>query len=370
MSSGTHKFSPILAAVWRLAPDSALGDEGLLLALLDAIARNGSIAAAAREQQTSYRHAWGRIERWQARFGQPLVLAGRGSGSRLTPFAQQLLALDARVRKRVEPQLAAAQAEMAALLGDPVAVAGTALSIEASHDLAVAGLADLLGNGGIEVDLHFRGSLEALAALSLGRCDVAGFHCPAGALGRRIWAQYRRYLSPRKHHVVRVCERVQGLMVAPGNPRRIAGVGDLAKARVRFLNRQPGAGTRMVFDLLLQDQGLKPGDIRGYGSEEHTHAAVAALIAGGAADAGLGIEAAARRFGLDFVPLVDESYFFAFPRKTERSAVIQALTSALGSGEFRRAVAELPGYRAQNSGEVVAVAELDRSLAQDHGPDT
>lgn len=360
MSSTAH-IAPQLCGVWRLASDSAPGDETRLLALLAGIARSGSIAAAAREQSLSYRHAWGRIERWQAALGRVLVVAGRGSGSQLTPFASELLALDERLRKRLAPHLEAASAEMASLLAGPPE-GERRIALIASHDLAVAELAEHLRRQGWGVDLRFRGSLEAVAALAGERCDAAGFHSPGGALGGRIWSRYLHHLSGRKHHLLRVCGRTQGLMVPAGNPKRLTGLRDLAPRKVRFLNRQQEAGTRMVLDLMLQEQGLDPADIRGYTAEEHTHDAVAALIAGGAADAGLGIEAAARRFGLDFVPLVEETYFFACRRKAARSPALQGLAEALSGPDFRAVVARLPGYRCAGSGEILTLAEAGRSL--------
>jgi molybdate transport repressor ModE-like protein len=360
MSFDTH-LTPTLAGVWRFAPDAALGDEAQLMALLTGIAQTGSIAAAARASGMSYRHAWGRIERWQTRLGQVLVDAGRGSGSRLTPFATRLLALDARIRKRLAPHLAAASTEMAALLAGQ-ATQTAQLKLAASHDLTVAELAELLRSRGWTVDLRFRGSLEAVAALAREDCDAAGFHCPGGLLGRRIWAQYLRHLSPRKHELMKVCERVQGLMVAQGNPKQVKGLRDLARGEIRFLNRQQGAGTRMVLDLLLLDQGLRPEDVSGYTSEEHTHAAVAALIAGGAADAGLGIEAAARRFGLEFVPLVEETYYLAYRRRAARSPAMAGVAAALAGPEFGEIVSRFPGYRCRGSGEVLSMSAIGRSL--------
>jgi len=350
--------------MWRFTPESAPNEETRLIALLDGIGRTGSIAAAARALGMSYRHAWGRIDRWQAHFGRELVESGRGSGSRLSPFAAQLVTLDAQVRRRLEPQLAAADLEMAEILAGRQRGGTLRLRLVASHDLAIASMAELMRAKGNEVDLHFRGSLEAVAALADGACDAAGFHCPGGDLGRRVWGQYRRQLSARKHQLLRVCNRVQGLMVPAGNPKRLRDVRDLARMDVRFLNRQPGAGTRMVFDLLLQQHGLKPSDIRGYTSEEHTHAAVAALIAGGEADAGLGIEAAARRFRLDFVPLIEEAYYFGFPRKAAHSPEIVGLAEVLASEEFRQAAAALPGYDATGSGERLSVLAVDKILQE------
>lgn len=348
---------------WRFGEHLGGEDAARLLALLRGIAASGSIAAAAREQASSYRHAWGRIERWQEHFGRPLVSAGRGSGSRLTAFAQKLLELDQRTRTRLAPQLAAARQELAALLAPPPQTAAAPLAIVASHDLALAELAELLRSRGVPVDLHFRGSLEALRALAQGQCAAAGFHCPGGDLGRRLWAQYRPHLSPRKHRLMRLWGRRQGLMVRKGNPKRIRTLEHLSRGGVRFLNRQPGAGTRLLLDHLLAQQGLSPAAIQGYTAEENTHAAVAALIAGDAADCALGIEAAARRFGLGFVPLLTETYYLALTLGSAGSAAQQAFMDALADSEFRRRAAALPGYDLRQAGAALTVSELEQSLA-------
>ncbi|MCK7501471.1 MAG: LysR family transcriptional regulator [Comamonadaceae bacterium] len=158
--------------MWRFTPESAPNEETRLIALLDGIGRTGSIAAAARELGMSYRHAWGRIDRWQGHFGRELVASGRGSGSRLSPFAAQLVTLDAQVRRRLAPHLAAADLEMAEILAGRQRGTHLRLRLVASHDLAVGSLAELMRERGHEVDLHFRGSVEAVAALADGgqRC--------------------------------------------------------------------------------------------------------------------------------------------------------------------------------------------------------
>ncbi len=343
---------------WRLGPQAA--DAAQVLALLEGIGRTGSIAEAARELGLAYRGAWGRIEKWQVALGRPLLSAARGSGSQLSPLALELLPLalelldiDRRLRGRIEPELAAAREQMRAALARHGQSGATRLSMAASHDLALVRLREALAAQGCTLDLQFRGSIESLAALARGACEVAGFHCPEGDLGRQIWPGYLRLLRPRRHALVRLCRRVQGLIVRKGNPLGLRSVADLAREGVRFLNRQPGAGTRLLLDLLLQRDGVVPAQVRGYGSEEHTHAAVAALVAGDEADAGLGIEAAARRFGLDFVPIASEDYLLALRRERLRDPAMLALRAQLGSPAFRAAVEAMGGYDARESGEEV-----------------
>ncbi|MFZ5509041.1 MAG: substrate-binding domain-containing protein [Pseudomonadota bacterium] len=336
------EIAPFLA--WRFGAGSPPPEEARLLALLDDIARHGSIAAAARRQGLSYRHAWGLIEKWQSVFGRPLLAATRGSGSEPSAFARRLLELDRRLAAQLAPRLQAAGEEMRRLLAEEEQPRAVRLALAASHDLALVKLQELMQADGHAVDLQFRGSVESLELLARGACDAAGFHCPEGDLGRRIWTEYRKHLRPRKHVLLPLGRRVQGLMVQPGNPRKLRSVADLARRNVRFLNRQPGAGTRLLLDLLLARQGIDVHRIRGYASEEHTHAAVAALVAGGEADVALGIEAAARRFGLDFVPLVPEDYFLALPRSRLQEAPLAALRAYVAGAAFGAALGSLPGY--------------------------
>ncbi len=335
----------------------ATQDGNRLLALLGHIQGTGSIASAARVAGISYRNAWGLLTRWEERFGHPLLSSERGRGTRLTSLGARLVEADATIRAELAPQLAAAAEQMAQALCESVEPAPTLLRIHASHDLALALLPELMARRGHAVDLQFHGSLESLASLAGNRCEVAGFHCPEGPIGAIMWEQYRRFLKPRQHALLRLARRTQGMMVKPGNPKRLRGIRDLSKRGVRFLNRQSGAGTRLLLDWLLRENGVASGEIAGYGNVELTHSAVAAMIASGHADAGLGVEAAARQFGLGFVPLVREHYFLATRRRLLRHPAMKTLLDALAGDEFRRAVDALPGYDAGGSGSEEPVGE-------------
>jgi putative molybdopterin biosynthesis protein len=154
--------------------------------------------------------------------------------------------------------------------------------------------------------------------------------------------------------VVRLVQREQGLMVAPGNPLGLSGIADLARPGVRYVNRQRGAGTRVLLDHMLGQVAISPDSVTGYAREEPTHLAVAAAIAAGRGDAGLGITAAARAFGLDFVPVTWEPYdLVVAPGAMDSSmegAVLEPLWSLLRSDRFQAAVTELGGYSAKEMG--------------------
>ena len=349
--------------------------DGPLFPLLQAIRESGSLGKAAKQVGTSYRYAWGLVGKWQALLGQPLVLKERGRGARLAPLGETLLWAERRLRARLTPQLESFSAEMHRELAGVVFAAHPAVSICASHDLALAGLRDLLAQRpGVQLDLEFRGSLDSLEAFGRNRCDLAGFHV-AEYHGRGTLSHlaFRRWLKPRSHRLVDFVTRQQGLVVASTNPKRIRTLGDLAQPGVRFVNRQRGSGTRFQFDQLLWEAGIDKSSIEGYQNEEFTHLAVAATIGSGQADAGYGIKAAAAKYGLAFIPLVNERYFFVCRNESLDEPTVLQLLDELRGAEFRSLVASLPGYDASRAGEVLTVREAlpwyDRVRARQPGPD-
>jgi len=347
---------PGLVWTWSTPGEVRRNEEGTLLALLAGIAETGSVAQAARDCGFSYRHAWGVVRTWEERLQQSLVDMVRGSGSTLTPLGLRLVHLDARLKSRFAAQLAAAAEEVRLDLTSFMGAGIDRLTLHASHDPMLTRLPALLRGEGVELEMHVLGSSESLASLAAGRCDMAGFHCPQGALGGAVWKAYRAHLDPRVHVLIRFAQRAQGLILAPGNPHRLKGLHDLTRSGVRFVNRQSGSGTRLLFDLLLANQHLQPQDVAGYQDEEFTHAAVAATIASGAADVGLGVEAAARRFGLDFIPLVREDYYLAIRRDALAHPAPQVLLKYLGAPAWKGVMAAEPGYVARGSGKLVECA--------------
>jgi molybdate-binding protein len=153
---------------------------------------------------------------------------------------------------------------------------------------------------------------------------------------------------------------MQGLMVAKGNPQLITGLKDLSRPALRYINRATGTGTRVLFDDLLADSGMDPSAIKGYATQEPSHAAVAQAIASGSADTGLGIEAAALEKGLDFVPLVRERYHLVCLKSALSQAPVQALLQVLQSPAWQATVAQLPGYSVADaqSGQVLSMRAL------------
>lgn len=228
-----------------------------------------------------------------------------------------------------------------------------AILLVGSHDLSLAYLEDVLR----QRDPAYRlicsnvGSLGGLLALARGEGHLAGSHLLDPESGTYNVREIEKLFRPRDVVVVHLVVREQGLLVQPGNPKNIRGVADLLRADVAFVNRQPGAGTRVLLDVLLARHGISPNHIRGYDREEFTHMAVAAAVAGGIADCGLGLAAAADAMGLDFIPLEREEYDLVLRRDFAESEAGKSLLAAAASEEFRERVSRLRGYDASRSGE-------------------
>ena len=334
-----------------------------LIDLLQAVRASGSISAAAAALGLSYRHVWGELKRWEERLGQPLLLWEKGKSARLSAFGDKLLWSERQAQARLAPQIEALRAELERSFAIAFDDDAHVLSFHASHDDALTALrahvAGAPGRPRLHLDIRFVGSVDAIQALNEGRCIMAGFHAPReapnGSLAERT---YKPLLQPGLHKLIGFASRTQGLMVQRGNPRRIAGLADLTRPGLRFINRPRGTGTRVLLDELLAQAGLAPAQLRGYDDTEPSHAAVALAVAAGQADAGLGIEATARARGLDFVPLVEEDYHLVCLKSALDSAPVAALRQILASPGWQRALHALPGYHGAHAGQVRSMARV------------
>lgn len=330
-----------------------------LMATLKAVAEQGSILAASKALQLSYRHVWGELKRWEQELKQPLLHWERGQAAQLTPFAQRLLFADAQAKARLAPQLEALQAELErgmALAFDPKA---QVIPIQASHDEALSRLRTHVAAAKLHLDVHFTGSLDALRALHEGRCMVAGFHTRMPSPpGSRAEAAYKSLLQPGIHKILGFVQRSQGLMVARGNPLKIKGLADMAQRGLRYANRPVGTGTRVLLDDLLQEAQISKARIAGYRSAEPSHQAAALAVASGQADAALGIEAAAAAQGLAFIPLAQERYALVCHREALPTPAVQLLAKQLRSAAWLRELASIAGYAPLQSGRVLRMTQV------------
>lgn len=302
--------------------------------VFEAIARAGSVQGLADALGLSYRAAWARLQTYEAALGRPLVHKTRGHGTELTAFGSALAETFRAAADGLEAgfgrETRVAEHRLRGLLG----TGAGRLSLAASHDPL---LVEILGTRA-DIELSVMGSHAAVTRLLDGQADAAGFHC--GALAPEAAGTPFSAVNPGAGLVAHpLFEREQGLLLAPGNPLGIRSVADLAEGAARYVNRQKGSGTRQWFDRLLAEAGLSPSAVRGYAVEEFTHQAVAATIACGAADAGLGVRAAAEKLGLFFLSVGWETYYLA----ASRSLAAPALDGLIAA--VRAQVARTPGYR-------------------------
>jgi putative molybdopterin biosynthesis protein len=223
-----------------------------------------------------------------------------------------------------------------------------------SHDMSLDLMAQYLAARGRRLASANVGSQGGLVAIKRGEAHLAGSHLLDPETGDYNIPYIRQYLPDVRVKLIALVDREQGLLVKPGNPKHILSLCDLNRMDVSFVNRQRGAGTRLLLDYHLSLLGIAPDEIRGYNQEEYTHLAVAAAVASGRADCGLAIAASAQALGLDFIPLYQEHYELVIPEVYIREGLLQPLIEILHEPAFRKAVASMPGYDISRMGMLVA----------------
>jgi len=239
----------------------------------------------------------------------------------------------------------------------PAEEIGNTILFTGSNDLTIGVLDDQLRaqQPGLRISASNIGSLGGLVALKRGEAHIVGTHLLDPATGVYNLPDLKKQQLLAKVVVMNLVVREQGLIVAKGNPKKIKGIKDLSRADVTFINRQPGAGTRVLLDYKLAKLKIKPQQVRGYEREEVTHMAVAVAVASGLADTGLGIKSAAKALGLDFVPVEREDYDLVFPKDFIVSSMGQKLVGVICSAEFKQAVEQLDGYDTTKTGVIKKV---------------
>jgi putative molybdopterin biosynthesis protein len=317
-------------------------------------------AHAAKLLDSSYRHVWDSLRKWEAILGEPLVIWSQGRKARLTEFAQRLAWAERRARIRMQPHIEALRSDLERVLIDARDDRDQLLTVRASHDLALPILQQHAARAeNLHLNIGFQGSVDALRALNDRQCLVAGFHVPALSGGAPIFARaLKPWLKPKLHQLIACSRRTQGLMVRREHAALVHEFPDLVRHRLRFVNRQPGSGTRMLVDHLFHEHAIEPGIVLGDTEHvENTHVAVALCVASGVVDAGVGIEAAALQFGLHFVPLIEESYFLACLTPNIHHPAVARLREILAGPRWRGILADLPGYRSPDAPGGILVIE-------------
>ena len=230
------------------------------------------------------------------------------------------------------------------------------LLVIGSHDLTIDLLNSLLKEktgGRIHISSSNVGSLGGLLAVKRQMAHFAGSHLLDTATGDYNLSYIKRYLPDMPVALLTLVHRWQGFMTPAGNPKKIEGIGDLARPDVVFVNRQGGSGTRILLDYELAKAGLPPERIVGYNNEEYTHMNVAMAVASGAADTGLGIHSAAKALSLDFIPVTRERYDLVIPRAYLTDEKIQILINIIRSDEFKEKALAMGGYEVHETGSLV-----------------
>ena len=331
-----------------------------LIDLLQAVDAQGSISAAARGLGLSYRHVWGELKRWEDELGNELIVWEKGQSARLSGFGAKLMWAERQAQARLSPQIEALRADLERAFAVAFDPSAHVLTLYASHDDALPVLrAQAARQANLHLDIRFTGSVDAIRALNEGRCVMAGFHTlqhtHVTSPSRRV---YKPLLQPGQHKIIGFARRTQGLMVAAGNPLGLHTLRDVAERPARFAHRALGSGTRVVLDELLAEAGLPANAINGDEPAEPSHAAVAQAVAAGAFDAGLGIEAAARAAGLDFVPLAEERYHLVCLKSALDQPGVQALLRLLQTTRCQSDLAAIPGYGPLQCGEVLSMRRV------------
>ena len=227
-----------------------------------------------------------------------------------------------------------------------------------SHDNAL----DVLGNflkkkhPGLSLSSAHVGSMGGLLALKRGEAHLAGTHLLDEETGEYNVSYIKKHLPGQKIVLVNLVYRTQGFIVPKGNPKGIKGFEDLRRQDVVFVNRQAGAGTRLLTDLYLKRLGIDPNTVKGYHHEEFTHMAVAAAVVSGAADTGLAVLSAAQALDLDFVPVAQERYDLAILEEYYDTPMLQALLRIVREDrEFREQIVKMGGYDVSEMGKVIGV---------------
>jgi molybdate transport repressor ModE-like protein len=349
--------------VWTIQGGEGGALSPRLIELLTAVHTQGSLLAACQSLGISYRHAWDLVRAGEAHFNTTLLHMARGKGSTLSPLAEKLVWADLRITARLQPLLDSLSSELSHEIARVASPGESAFRLHASYGFSIEKLIEQLLDQGLEVARRYATATAAAAALHDGVCDACGIHIPFGSQQARALEHYAQWLQAPDLMLIDISTRRQGLMVAPGNPKKIYELNDLTRDDVRFINRPADSGTRFLLEGLLAEAQIPGARIAGFEQSEATHASVAAFVASGLADAGFGLERPARYFQLDFIPMVNERYFLICHRATLQHPVMQKALAIMSDPVFKSSVNALPGYDSAQSGKVTPFHQAFAMLA-------
>lgn len=325
------KIQPQITLQTSAQTNSPLLDLSRIISLLNRIKEGKSMLAAAQSMEISYRTIWNHLKLAEKELGVTLLDSVKGHGSQLSVAGELLLAS----HQAIELQLRPLFESLANQFQDQFQALTQPLHPTWQFATSSDPLIEKLISQSTDFELRTMGSSQALESLMAGRADIAGFHILDKQSIQAIYTQ----LKKKGIDAIPVMRREQGLIVAKGNPYQIQSIRDLARPEVRFINRQKGAGTRLMLDQLLAEQGIPSQQVTGYQHEEFTHSAVATAIVANVADAGLGLQYVAKQFNLDFIALNTETFFLAMPSGIVKNAAITHLTK-----QIRTLAAKTLGY--------------------------
>ncbi|MDO8713421.1 MAG: substrate-binding domain-containing protein [Polynucleobacter sp.] len=326
------QIRPTLVFGNKNAKDPAVVDLVWLTSLLKDIEQGKTLMSACKKMGLSYRNVWQKLNNVEQALGFKLMDRVRGHGSHLSEYARYLIQFtddfDQKTIRLGQTSLSHLEEGFAQF------------RVKAKKQWRLASSSDpiiqkaVIDIGGFE--LITAGSGEALERLLNYEVDIAGFHVSDPQSSKII----SKRLQKEGMQIFPVMKRVQGLMVAKGNPHSITSTKDLLRPKIRFINRQKGSGTRLLLDTLLIKEGMDPRAIKGYENEEFTHSAIAMSILAKKADVGMGVKSVAIENGLDFIQLKDEIFFLAMGEELSANKDLAKLIR-----KIRALSGQIPGYK-------------------------
>lgn len=326
------QIRPTLVFGSKNSKDPAVVDLVWLTAILKDIDHGKTLMSACKKMGLSYRNVWQKLNDVELALGFKLMNRVRGHGSQLSEYARYLIQFtedfDQKTMRLGQTSLLHLEEGFAQF------------RVNTKKQLRFASSSDpLIQKAVIDIgcfELSTAGSGEALERLLNYEVDIAGFHVSDPQSSQTI----AKRLQKEGMQIFPVMKRVQGLLVAKGNPLNIISVKDLLRPKIRFINRQKGSGTRLLLDTILTKEGIDSHDIKGYLNEEFTHSAIATAILAKKADVGMGVKSIALENGLDFIQLKDEIFFLAMNQDLSANSDIAKLIR-----KIRALSGASPGYK-------------------------